>query len=172
MSVVSDKERQGATGFWSGLFQFLKAFLEERDPVRAITLGVAMVVGVTSYYLSDDYVVGAGTFLATFLLGWGFAEPIRKRLQQWRRKRRMKALFESLGRVERTVVEDFVHWGGCVIECKDSFDRSDFSGSGIESLASRGLLQYDTTADGYRETYALDKDLYDYARTVVDEIPF
>ena len=28
------------------------------------------------------------------------------------------------------------------------------------------------TADKYRKTYVLDKDLYDYARTVVDEIPF
>ena len=176
MSVVDDKGRGGATGFWSGLFQFPKAFLEEKDPVRAITLGVALGVGLTAYHFLDDCVMGAGAFLATFLVGWGSAEPARKRLQQWSQKRRtrrgMKALFASLGYQERRVVEDFVHWGGYVIECKDSYATSAFPGSGIESLASRGLLRYDMTVDGYRETYVLDKDLYDYARTVVDEIPF
>ena len=55
MSVVDDKGRGGATGFWSGLFQFPKAFLEEKDPVGAITLGLALGVGLTAYHFTGDY---------------------------------------------------------------------------------------------------------------------
>ena len=40
----------------------------------------------------------------------------------------MKARFASLGYQEKRVVEGFVQWGGYVIECKDSYDRSAFPG--------------------------------------------
>ncbi len=83
----------------------------------------------------------------------------------------MKAIFDNLGHEERAVVEAFVHSGGCAID-QDSYAKRGFSRNGIESLASRGHLRHSTTAAGYREKYVLDEDLFDYARTVVEEIPF
>ncbi|MCY3933736.1 MAG: hypothetical protein OXH70_18650 [Acidobacteria bacterium] len=103
------------------------------------------------------------------------AEPVRERLlersKRRRRKKQAKEIFNNLGREERAVVEAFVHSGGCAID-QDSYATRGFSRNGIESLASRGNLRHSTTAAGYREKYVLEQDLFDYARTVVDEFPF
>lgn len=90
----------------------------------------------------------------------------------------MKSLFESLGDAERTVVEGFVHSGGCALPYSTSYPRHNdqFPANGIESLISRELLYGSIAADGQHELLVLDSDLFDYARTVLpdvaDDVPF
>lgn len=117
--------------------------------------------------------MGVWTVAVAFPVCWVAAEPVRARLLKWSQKRRqrqqMKSLFESLGDSERTVVEGFVHIGGCVLPYSGSYPRNDdqFPANGIESLMSRELLYASIAADGQHEIFVLDSDLFDYARTVV-----
>ena len=178
-SETKEKLHPGASvteGKARGWSNFLTTIYEEYRPAKGVATSAALVAGLVTYHCLDDPVTGVGVGIAFFAAGWVSAEPVSKwltaRSQERRQRQRTKSSYKNLGHGERTVVEGFVRLGGCVIECKDSYQRSDFPGNGIESLASKGLLQYSTTADGYRETYALDRHLYDYARTQLPDEPF
>jgi len=115
--------------------------------------------------------MGVWAVVVAFPVCWVAAEPVRARLQEWSQKRRerqrLKSLFENLGDEERTVVEGFVRLGGCSIRWGERNRRGDeFPANGIDSLTSRGLLEPSANIVG-SETFVLDEDLFEYAKTVV-----
>ena len=99
--------------------------------------------------------------------------PWNQRRERRRKRDQLKRLFESLAREERAVVKGFVCHGGSVV-AQDEIGRSMlFSGVGIRSLINRDLLQVSYVGeDPDACLYALDTELFDYAQTVLDDIPF
>ena len=84
----------------------------------------------------------------------------------------MKEWFESLGSEDLAVVEAFVWYGGSVITFAECNESRRFAVAGIESLRSRELMHTGVTADGMMETFVLDTELFDHAKTAVPEVPF
>ncbi len=143
---------------------------------RNLATSVAGVVGLLIYLQLDDSVTAAFAALIAFPLVKIVAAPIRSRWIRSQERRRsqdaIRDLFDSLGSEERAVVQAFVWHGGVAVAWGESDRFGQFSVTGVESLSNRGLLRSSFTEDGMAETFVLDTELFDYARTVLPAVPF
>lgn len=138
----------------------------ETDVGRSIATSLAGVVGLLVYVLVGDWVVAGFSLIIVFpiarvIAGWLEAKADR-RLKRRRKASEARHLFNRLSNEEREVVRAFVEAGGTALTWSH-VNRLGLSGPGIESLISRGLLVTSATADGLRETFVLDSELFDIA---------
>ena len=88
----------------------------------------------------------------------------------------MKELFDSLGWEERDVVRAFVRHGSTSVTWGKTNRSIEFSHDGIDSLVYQGLIDLSVTADGGRETFVLERKLFEYAQSVFPDdrpdVPF
>ena len=130
------------------------------------------------YLWRGDGVIAAFVTIIVFPIARILGAAIHSRWKQSQDP--MKGLFESLGSEEKAVVRGFVSHGGTVMTWREADRSNPVSGAGIESLIARDLMHTSVRADGMRETFVLDAQLFDYAQKVLpddpiddsDDIPF
>ena len=148
----------------------------ESDLGRSIATTAAGAAGLASYLYWNDWVVTACVGIIVFPVGRILASKIHSRWVQWREERngrdQLKELFDNLGHEEKGVVQAFVWRGGKVMTWGEANRSSYCSTSGIESLISRELIHVSITADGTRESFVLDTQLFEYAQSALPDVPF
>ena len=157
-------------GKWTN--ELLKRIVDASDPGWLISIGLAGVAWLSMYMAWEDWWGGALVAVITF----AFARPL---LSWWNEKRegkrtkdRVREEFERLSREEKGVVQAFVWHGGSVMTWAECEQWPDCTRAGIESLMNRGRIHASVTADGMRETFVLDSELFDYGQWALPEFPF
>jgi hypothetical protein len=135
----------------------------ETDFGRSVGTSLAGALGLGIYLKFGDWVIAAFGSVIFFPLARLTAAAVHERVTRRSRQRAeaesTEHVYNSLSDDEQTVVSVFVDSGGCVITWTQ-MNNSSASATGIESLIQRGLLSTSVTADGMRETFVLDSDLF------------
>lgn len=138
----------------------------EKDLSKLLGIAIAGSVGFLVFYLSHSFRYALFSAMIAFPAVRLFASPIhsftKSRLNLRREKKSIKQTYTSLSEEEKKAVELFVDNGAGVITWSQ-VNRSEVSGSAIESLSQRGLLHVSITLDGMTETFVLDVTLFSYA---------
>ena len=149
------------------LSRWAERVYSESDMGRSLATSLSGVVGLAVYLRVHDGVVAALSVIIVFPLARVAAQWLQVRVTRRteRRHQREKAreLFERLSENERAIVEAFVAEGGTVLTWTQ-VNRLGLPGPAFESLMARGLIAASVTADGLRETFVLDTDVFDAAR--------
>jgi hypothetical protein len=135
----------------------------ETDVGRSVGTSLAGALGLGIYLKFGDWVIAIFASVIFFPVARLIASAAHKRVTRRSRRRAesesTERIYDRLSDEERTVVSVFVGSGGCVITW-GQMNNSSVSANGVESLIQRGLLSTSVTADGMRETFVLDSDLF------------
>lgn len=146
--------------------KLLEKLYEETDVARSVATSLAGIAGLAVYLLTHDWVVALFSWLIVFPLARLIAATIHTK-----RSRRIalrdadteaEELYGRLSAGEKEVVQAFVTAGGTVMTWSHMNSLS-LPGPSVESLVHRALLSTSVTADGMRETFVLDPQLFDSA---------
>jgi ABC-type multidrug transport system fused ATPase/permease subunit len=139
----------------------------ETDVGRSVATSVSGVIGLVVYLLSTDWVIAAFSTIISFpiirLVASGMHETATRRAKRRIAREEAEHLYDQLSDDEKQVVRAFVSAGGSVLTWSHVNSLS-LPGPAIESLIQRELLRSSMTADGMRETFALDSSLFDVGR--------
>lgn len=131
---------------------------------RSIATSVAGVVGLSVYLLSSDWVIALFSAVIAFpivrLVATGFHARAVRRAQGQMALEEAERIYDRLSEHEKTVVQAFVQSGGSVLTW-GQVNQLGLPGNGIESLIQRELAWTSMTADGMKETFAIDSALFD-----------
>ena len=131
---------------------------------RSIATSVAGVVGLSVYLLSADWVIAAFAAVIAFplvrLTATGLHARAVRRAQGRMELEEAERVYGRLSEHEKAVVQAFVQAGGSVLTW-GQVNQLSLPGNGIESLIQREVAWVSMTADGMRETFALDSALFD-----------
>jgi hypothetical protein len=146
--------------------KLVEKLYEETDVARSVATSFAGVAGLSVYLITRDWVVALFAWLIVFPLARLIAAAIHaKRIKRAIRRdadTEAEELYSRLSASEKEVVQAFVTAGGAVMTWSHMNSLS-LTGPSIESLMHRGVLSTSMTADGMRETFALDPPLFDAA---------
>lgn len=136
----------------------------ETDVGRSIATSVAGVVGLSVYLLSSDWVIAVFSAVIAFplvrLIATGLHARVVRRAQGQMELEEAERIYARLSEHEKIVVQAFVQAGGSVLTW-GQVNQLGLPGNGIESLIQREVAWTSTTADGMRETFALDSAIFD-----------
>jgi len=136
----------------------------ENDFGRSVATSLSGLLGLVIYLTRRDWVIAAFASMIFFPVARLTASAIHTRLSRGADRRAKKNdaehVYGSLSDGEKAVVSEFVSAGGCVLTW-DQMNRSSVPRSAIESLIRRGILSTSVTADGDRETFDLDPQVFD-----------
>lgn len=136
----------------------------ESDVGRSIATSVAGIVGLSSYLFLADWVIAVFLSIIAFplvrLIATGVHARAVRREQSLMELAEAERIYSRLSEEERTVVLAFVRAGGSVLTW-DQVNRLGLPASGVESLVQREMVWPSMTADGMRETFAMDSSLFD-----------
>lgn len=148
----------------SAIEKWAERVYAETDVGRSIATSLSGVLGLGVYLYLGDWVIAAFVAIIFFPVARLAASGIHARLSRnaSRRAKRSDAeyTFNSLSDEEKAVVFEFVSAGGCVLTWAQ-MNKCPVSGSAIESLIQRDVLSTSMTADGMRETFVLDAEVFD-----------
>tara|TARA_R110000850_G_scaffold130192_6_gene250744 strand:- start:2231 stop:2719 length:489 start_codon:yes stop_codon:yes gene_type:complete len=146
------------------LDKWVERIYAETDVGRSIATSVAGVIGLSAYLLSTDWVIAAFLSIIAFplvrLIATGVHARAVSREQSLMELAEAERIYSRLSEEERTVVQAFVGAGGSVLTW-DQVNRLGLPAAGVESLVQREMVWSSMTADGMRETFALDSSLFD-----------
>jgi len=94
------------------------------------------------------------------VISTGSHDKITRRKQHKIEREEAEHIYKQLSNDEKEVVMEFVNAGGSVLTWSQ-VNNSSLLSSSIESLIQRKILWTSTTADGMRETFAIDSDIFD-----------
>tara|TARA_B110000196_G_C21092808_1_gene638428 strand:+ start:55 stop:540 length:486 start_codon:yes stop_codon:yes gene_type:complete len=138
----------------------------ENDFGRSVATSLAGLLGLVIYLLTNDWVIAAFSTLIAFpvvrLISTGINEKIERKKQRNISKESSLHKYEKLSAEEKVVVASYVKAGGSVLTW-GQMNNEPVSSAAIESLIQRELLWSSMTADGMRETFALDTEIFDAA---------
>lgn len=158
------------------LNSWLERVYSESDIGRGVATSLAGATGLATYLYWDDWVIAGFSAIIAFPIVRISASAVHSRWNRSRERDRsrgeLKDLLDSLGSEERAVIQAFVWHGGSVITWRQCNQSPHFTADGIESLINRDLIHVSAMADGMTETFVLDTQLFDYARTVLPNEPF
>ncbi|MYC67249.1 MAG: hypothetical protein F4X12_13040 [Acidobacteriia bacterium] len=159
------------------LGSLIKRIWRDDDFGRAIATAVGLAGGLIAWRSQGSLGLAIVVTIIVFSIAKISARAIQSPWNQRRERRhkrdQLKRLFENLAREERTVVKGFVCHGGSVVTSNEVSCSKLFPGVGIRSLINRDILQVSYVGeDPDACLYALDTELFDYAQTVLDDIPF
>ncbi len=83
-------------------------------------------------------------------------------------RQKVQELFDRFSAEEKKVIRAFVEAGGSVLSWSRA-NRLGVSESGVESLMQREILYSTMTADGMREAFVIDTEIFDLAQKVFAE---
>ena len=155
------------------LDKWIERIYGETDFGANIAIGAAGGAGLAMYLYGQDVAVAGFVAIIAFPTVKVLASAAHSNWNESREQRRtrhqLEKLFDNLGREEKAVVQAFVWHGGSVIRWAECNRSQHFSSAGIESLMNRGLVREAVTADGMKETFVLDTELFDYAQEVLSQ---
>jgi ABC-type multidrug transport system fused ATPase/permease subunit len=136
----------------------------ENDFGRSIATSVAGLIGLAVYLLTKDWVISAFSSIITFpiirIIASSFNEKVERNKKRKVAKEEVENLYQKLSSEEKSVIQSFVNAGGSVLTW-NQMNGLDVPSSGVESLIQREILWTGYTADGMRETFALDTNIFD-----------
>ncbi|HKK57112.1 hypothetical protein [Marinobacter sp.] len=136
----------------------------ETDVGRSIATSVTGVVGLSVYLLSSDWVIAVFAAVIAFplvrLAATGLHARAVRRAQGRMELEEAERVYGRLSEHEKAVVQAFVQTGGSVLTW-GQVNQLGLPGNGIESLIQREVAWTSMTADGMRETFALDSAIFD-----------
>ena len=155
--------------------KWVERVYDESDFGRSIATTVAGAAGLAAYLYWNDWVLAVFVGIIVFPVGRILASAVHSHWAQSREQNssrdRTKELFDNLGREERQVIQAFVWQGGTFVTWSEVNRSQHFRSSGIDSLVSRDLIHMSVTADGMREAFVLDSELFEYAQSVLPNDP-
>jgi hypothetical protein len=144
--------------------KWIERIYGETDFGRAVATSVAGAVGLITYLAVDDWVIAVFSAVIVFpiarLSSSGLYERMRRASSRRIDAERAVDAYSKLSDEERKVVLAFVQCGASVLTWSQ-VNSLDISASAIESLIQRDLLGTSMTADGMRETFVMNTDLFD-----------
>ena len=136
----------------------------ENDFGRSVAISGSGLIGLVVYLLTNDWVISAFSTIISFpiirLISTGINERFERRKQRTIEKENALLLFNRLSDEEKEVIKSFVSAGGSVLTW-GQMNNEQVSSAAIESLIQREALWTSMTADGMRETFALNSHLFD-----------
>lgn len=136
----------------------------ETDFGRSVATSVAGVIGLAVYLVFGDWVIAAFASIITFpivrLLAAGFHEKATRHAKRRIEREEAEQIYDRLSKGEKEVVQAFVKAGGTALTWSQVNSLS-LPAPAVESLIQREILCTSMTADGMRETFALDSALFD-----------
>jgi ABC-type multidrug transport system fused ATPase/permease subunit len=136
----------------------------ENDFGRSIATSISGLIGLAVYLLSKDWVIAAFASIITFpvvrIIATGINEKVERNKKRKVEKEEAENLYNKLSADEKKVIQSFVMAGGSVLTW-NQMNNQDVSSNGVESLIQREILWTSMTADGMRETFALDSNVFD-----------
>jgi hypothetical protein len=136
----------------------------ENDFGRRVAISVSGLIGLVVYLPTRDWAIAAFSTIISFpiirLVSTGLNERFKRKQQRNIEKENASHLFTSLSDEEKEVIKAFVRAGGSVLTW-GQMNNEPVSSAAIESLIQRKALWTSMTADGMRETFALDSYLFD-----------
>lgn len=135
----------------------------ESDFGRGVATSIAGAIGLAVYLFTADWVVAAFVTIIVFPVVRILASALQRKAENAATRRKheleVRGSYERLSDEERAVVAAFVAEGGSVITW-DRINKLNLPHSAVESLVQRELLFTSVTADGMRETFVLDEQLF------------
>lgn len=148
----------------NNLDKWMERVYGETDFGRSIATSVAGLVGLIVYLVVSDWVISAFSAIIVFpivrLLSTWLYEKSRRASDRQLKNEQAESVYAKLSDAERQVVAAFVKAGGSVLTWSQ-VNTLPLSGPAIESLLQREILSTSMTADGMRETFVLDTDVFD-----------
>ena len=136
----------------------------ETDFGRSVATSAAGVVGLIVYITFKDWVVAAFSSIISFpiirLISTGLHEKANRIKKRELEREEAEHIYERLSDGEKDVVRSFVDSGGSVLTWSQ-MNKQPVSFSSIESLIQREVMWTSMTADGMRETFALNSAIFD-----------
>jgi len=136
----------------------------ENDFGRSVATSISSVIGLIIYLNTSDWVIAFFSFLISFpiirLASTGLHEKRERKKQRNIEKEDALHIFENLSDEEKEVIKSYVNAGGSVLTWGE-MNNETVSRSAIESLIQREIMWTSATADGMRETFALDSNIFD-----------
>jgi ABC-type multidrug transport system fused ATPase/permease subunit len=138
----------------------------ENDFGRGIATSLSGSIGLVVYIVTDDWVIAAFSTIIAFpiirIISTGINEKVKRKKQRNINKENAHHIYEGLSDEEKEVIKSYVSAGGSVLTWGQMNNQS-VSFAAIESLIQREILWTSMTADGMRETFALDSSIFDIA---------
>lgn len=138
----------------------------ENDFGRSIATSLSGLIGLGIYLFTNDWVIAAFSTIISFpiirIVSTGINEKIKRKKKRKIDKENALHIFEGLSNEEREVIKSYVRAGGSVLTWRQMNNQS-VSSSAVESLIQREILWTSMTADGMKETFALDSNIFDIA---------
>lgn len=158
----------------SAIEKWAERVYAEADFGRSVATSLAGLLGLGVYLWRSDWVLAAFISIIFFPIVRIAATAIHERFARTSKRRtdreNARHVYSCLSAEELAAVSTFVSAGGCVLTW-GQINRSPASGNAIESLLQRGVLSTSMTADGMRETFVLDPDLFDVGVSVQKKLP-
>ena len=144
----------------------------ENDFGRSIATSIAGIFGLVVYLFTNDWVISVFTLIIIFPVVRIISTHINNSKNHQRairsEKEKLESDFNKLSEAEKDVVKKFVEAGGSVLTWSQ-VNQLDIVSAAIESLMKRDLLFTSCTADGMRETFVLDQNLFDVGNEKFNE---
>lgn len=138
----------------------------ENDFGRSVATSLSGLIGLVVYLSTNDWVIAVFSTIISFpiirLVSTGINEKVERKRQRNISKEKSRHIFENLNSEEKEVVALYVKAGGSVLTW-GQMNNEAVSSAAVESLIQREILWTSMTADGMRDTFALDSEIFDIA---------
>ncbi|MBI4807373.1 MAG: hypothetical protein HY799_00260 [Nitrosomonadales bacterium] len=148
----------------SAIDKWAERVYAETDFGRSVAISIAGLLGLGIYLYWGDWVIAAFCSIIFFpivrLVASALHSKFAESTELKAKRKRAEDLYARLSQDEKEVVSAFVMAGGCVLTWGQVNNLS-IPSAGVESLIQREILWTSMTADGMRETFVLDSDVFD-----------
>ena len=145
----------------------------ETDFGRSIAISLTGIIGLITYLYFGDWIIATFVSIISFpiirLISTGLHEKANRSKKRIIEKEEAEHIYNRLSVEETEIINIFVNYGGCVLTWSQ-INNLPISSNAIESLIQRKLLYTSMTADGMRETFVLDTDIFDIGNEKLKEI--
>lgn len=139
----------------------------ETDFGRSIATSVSGIIGLAVYLIINDWVIAAFSSIITFpivrIISTSLNEKINLYAMQRKQNKLSEYTYNGLSSGEKEVIQAFVTAGGTALTYSH-VNSLELSAPAIETLIQREIIWSSMTADGMRETFALDTEIFDIAQ--------
>lgn len=141
----------------------------ENDFGRGIATSIAGIIGLINYLITRDWVIAVFSLIIIFpmvrIISTALNESAKRKFSKKMQHIEIEETFKKLSDAEKEVVKAFVDAGGTALTFSQ-INNLNLSNAAIESLIQRELLWTSVTADLMTETFALNTQLFDVAKTI------
>ena len=139
----------------------------ETDFGRSIATSISGIIGLAVYLILNDWVIAAFSSIITFpivrIISTSLNERINLYSMQRKNRKQSEYTYNGLSSAEKEVIQAFVTAGGTALTYSH-INSLELSTPAIETLIQREIIWNSMTADGMRETFALNTEIFDIAQ--------